>query len=95
MRKQGNTTWLTWTEEKALTMVGAFFVVAKRLNIKGITGTLYPVISGTVCSGIVTCFIPKIEHKNLHRNTPNINLLYPAADQQLKRVVTKCSVWWY
>jgi len=62
-------------EEKALTTVGAFFVIR-------ITSTRPDFNQKeTKCSEIATCFKMKTEHEKWHRNTPNINLLESAVDQ--------------
>jgi len=36
----------------------------------------------------------KIEHKNIQRDNEKTPLCNPPPDQQLTRVVSKCSVWW-
>ena len=67
--------------------VSAYFIAPMLLVITDIGGTLY--------SGIVACFKMKIEHENLHRNTPKNYLLYPASDQQHTRVVAFFAGEWY
>jgi len=75
-------------EEKVPTSVGAFFVIQIASTRPDFNQ------KEAKCSEIAACFKMKTEHENLHRNTSNINLLESAADQQHKRVVVKCSVWW-
>ncbi len=93
-RKRGNTSRTIRIEGEVLTRVSAFFDIPMWLIITEIDDTLYPGTSGIVYSGTVACFKMKIEHENLHRNKANNVVLHHATDQQLKRVVAKCSVWW-
>jgi len=94
MQNQGDKTLKTDTNEKALTIVGAFFSGANLLTITGLVYSMQLMISMTVYFRIIARFKMKIEHENLCRNTTKIDLLYPATDQQLRRVVSKCSIWW-
>jgi len=49
---------------------------------------------GSICFQIVACFKFEIEHEDLYRNKAKIKLLNTTTDQQLRKVVAKCSVWW-
>ena len=51
-------------------------------------------ISDKESTVIVACFKLKTEHENLHRNKAKKVVLLPATDQQFKKVVSKCSIWW-
>ena len=88
MRKWDNTIQLSHDHEKVLTKVGAFFVIWNQ------TVRLNKNRQGSVCPELVACFKIKIELENLHRNKANNVALYPVTDQQLKMVVSKCSIWW-
>ena len=93
-QKQGSISQTSRTNGKVLTKVSAFFDTLKLLTIKEIAPMQYSKIKGTNSTQTVACFKMKNEHENLHRNTVNNYPLNPAADQQLKRVVAFCLVWW-
>ena len=93
-QKQGSVNQITKINRKVLTRVSAFFNIIKLLIITEIASMLYSENKRTNSSGIVACFKTKIEHENLHRNTVKNVILYPASDQQLKRVVVLSLVWW-
>ena len=80
--------------DKALTVVGAFFIACKWLIISKIAACMQDPI-GAIYFEIIACFKFEIEHEDLHRNQAKNNALYPTAHKQLRRVVVKCSVWWY
>jgi hypothetical protein len=82
MRKWDNTIQLSHDHEKALTKVGAFFVIQKQ------TVCLNKNIKGSVCPELIACFEIKIELENLHRNKAKKVVLHHATDQQLKMVVS-------
>ncbi len=81
MRKQGNTNWITITEEKVLTRVCTFFNARMWHVINRIRSVLHPGISGTSKPEIGACFKLEIEHENLHRNEAKIKLLDTTTDQ--------------
>jgi hypothetical protein len=89
MWKRVNKRQLCYDGEKALTLLVPFFIVHKE------TVSLNKNIQrGSVCPELIACFELKIELKNPHRNKAKNKLLNPITDQQLRRVVSKCSVWW-
>lgn len=88
MRKWVNTIQLSHDHEKVLTKVSAFFVIRK------LTVCLKKKIRGSVCPELIACFEIKIELENLHRNKAKKAVLNHATDQQIKMVVSKCSIWW-
>ena len=81
MQNQGDKTLKTDTNEKALTIVGAFFSGANLLTITGLVYSMQLMISMTVYFRIIACFKLKIEHENLHRNNEKNNALEPLPDQ--------------
>jgi|GEM_PF-1827170 hypothetical protein len=93
-QKQGSANRITRTKGKVLTKVSAFFDMVKLLIIIEIAYILSYETRTTDSTGTVACFKTKIEHENLHRFIANNNLLNPATDQLLRRVVAFCLVWW-
>ena len=94
MLKQGNTRPATVTKEKVLMRVSAFFDALKCLIITRINSahTQKSLVKQT--SKAHACFKLKIEHENLIRIKGKNPLWKPAPHQQLRRVASKCSVWW-
>jgi hypothetical protein len=89
MWKRLNKSRLCYDGEKVLTLLVPFFIVHKE------TVSLNKNIQrGSVCPELIACFELRIEHENLHRNKAKNKVLNPGTDQQLRRVVSKCSVWW-
>jgi len=79
-QKQGDTGRTRRTEREVLMKVSTFFNTPTLLIITNIDGNLYSRICGTGYSGIVACFIMKIEHENLQRNNEKNNTLEPLPD---------------
>ena len=105
MQKQDNTRGLTISHGKVLTWLAPFFIAqnvtihSAQESLPGIIrnqclflGKNYP--KGSVCSEIAVCFKMKIDHENLHRNKAINIVRNPLTDHKLRRVVSKCSVWW-
>ena len=88
MRKWDNTIQLSHDHKKVLTKVGAFFVIRKQ-KVR-----LIKSVKGSVCPELIACFEIKTERKNLHRNKVKKVVLNYATNPQLKKVVSKCSIWW-
>jgi len=89
MWKLLNKSRLCYDGEKARTLLVPFFNIYKEtvsLNKK--------IHRGSVCPELIACFELRTEHENLHRNKAKNKVLNPITDQQLRRVVSKCSVWW-
>jgi hypothetical protein len=89
MWNQMNKSRLCCDEKKVLIFLVPFFIAHKEpfsLD-KNIT-------RGSVCSELIACFELKIEHENPPRNNAKNKLLNLRIDQQIRRVVSKCSVWW-
>ena len=93
-QKKGSVSQTSRTDEKVLTKVSAFFNTLMWLIITEIESILHPGISSAAYSDKVVCFKKQNEHENLHRNHANNYPLNPATDQQHKRVVAFCLVWW-
>ncbi len=93
-QKLGSISQTSRTDGKVLTIVSTFFNTLMWLIITEIESILHPEIRSIAYSDKVACFKKQNEHENLHRNHANNCPLNPAADQQLKRVVVFCPVWW-
>ncbi len=75
-------------------MVGAFCFYSKLHGISKIDRKSKTSIFNTTNLTAVACFKSENEINNLHRNNQKIPLRKPTADQQHKKVVSKCSVYW-
>ena len=74
--------------------VSAFFNAPMLLIITYIESMLYSGINDIIYSGLVACFMVRIEHENLYRNNGKSPLRSPMPVQQYRGVVSKCSEWW-
>ena len=89
MWKRVNKSRLCYDGEKVLTLLAPFFIVHKE------TVSLNKNIQrGSVCPELIACFELRTEHENPPRNNAKNKVLNPITDQQLRRLVSKCSVWW-
>jgi len=87
MWKRLNKSRLCYDGEKVLTLLVPFFIVNKEtVNLNK------NIQRGSVCPELIDCFELRTEHENLHRNKAKNKVLNPITDQQLRRVVSKCSV---
>jgi hypothetical protein len=91
------------TKEKVLARVGAFFVnpndccpVWARISVRNQRESLSVLSKNTrrrsKYLNLIACSILEIEHVELHRNKDKNSALDQRNNQQLKRVVSKCSI---
>jgi hypothetical protein len=97
MQKQLKTNSEDNNNEKALNRLASFFIIQNE-NVRFAQESL-SVLGKNNPKGVnmlrnSTCFKLKIAHENLHRNRTKNKAPNPSTVQQLRRVVSKCSVWW-
>ena len=93
-QKRGNTILLTLDKEKVLTNSWHLFFCHYMSYIQQNIITLHNEIIVVDRPGIVACFDLEIEPAELHRNKEKTPLRNLTPNQQLRRVVSKSSIWW-
>ncbi|MBC8321589.1 MAG: hypothetical protein H8E34_12795 [Bacteroidetes bacterium] len=95
MPKQANTRPVTSTKEKVLMRVSAFFNASMCHIITMISDICIMKLKKKLKSKSLACFKLKIEHEKMIRINKKTPLWKSTPHQQLRRVASKRSVWWY